>query len=158
MKRPIHEMHLISASINGELLWWDLRASKPLHRLMAYPQCGLLALDVHGEGGLSMVAGADQTVKIYDSLRYQSVCVGNIKIKTSTMSSHFTGNSRGSAMESLAMELAGLWHGHHSSPINHSNHHHHHNATVSSMAWHPRRLLCAVGLSDGSISLYSQSK
>jgi regulator-associated protein of mTOR len=64
---------LISASVDGDLLRWDLR--KPTAQRIDTHR-GLLSLDCHSEAPLLAVAGADQSVRLYDG---EGIGMGCIK-------------------------------------------------------------------------------
>lgn len=148
IKKPQGESQLISAAAKGEVLWWDLRAGKEFSRLNAYSN-GLVALDVHNELPISLVAGTDSTVKIYGVSTGAKAPREGVKLV-----SHLHPWSRSNQFASDA--LNSFWNsgghatGRSSVPPT--------TLGPSAIAWHPRRLLCAIGSSDGSIALYSSRK
>ena len=154
VRKPVHAPQLISASVNGEVLWWDLRNSKALLRYGAFPSCGITGMEVHGEGALTMVASGDHHINVYDSITSATMmnsisspeCVGVLKCPSTSP-----------AVEGFSSSLAGFWGG--STATSHATNSHasHHQGSVvpTALAWHPRRLLCAVASSEGSLSLYS---
>ncbi|PJF18768.1 Regulatory associated protein of TOR domain-containing protein [Paramicrosporidium saccamoebae] len=70
---------LISASVDGDLLRWDLR-NPTAQRIDTHR--GLLSLDCHSEAALLAVAGADQSVRLYDG---EGVSMGSIKYREGFM-------------------------------------------------------------------------
>jgi WD40 repeat protein len=105
---------LVSASIAGDVRFWDLRASSSAAALLAHKPGGLTALALHDYAPLLATGSALK----------QNVCVfSNAGEPLSELRYH----------EGFAGQRIG---------------------PVSSLAWHPHRLLMAVGATDSLIGLY----
>ena len=69
---------LLSASVAGDLIKWDLRRSQAaLHLADAYPAGGLAYMDVHGDLPLTACGGASSSIRVYEDGR----SVGHIKYR-----------------------------------------------------------------------------
>lgn len=57
---------LTSASVEGDLIKWDLRQSQMAFHIEAYPRGTLSAIDVHGDLPLVACAGGNSSIRVYE--------------------------------------------------------------------------------------------